>query len=79
MSANVSNQPVNNMSRYLPYRKVTASTLAVAVASLAIWILTSPQFGINLSIDQGMEGTITTLFTFLVGYLVPESTTSNPV
>lgn len=49
-----------------PTRKVTAATLAAAVATLATWALAEA----GVDVPAGVEAALTTLVTFAGGYLV---------
>jgi len=61
-----------SLKRYVPYRKVSAGTLAGALSIILVWIANA----FLLSGDQTLPGevasAVTTILTFVVGYMVPE-------
>jgi hypothetical protein len=59
-----------------PTRKVGASGIGGAVAVVVIFIL---QRYAHLTIDASLSAAITTIVTFIVGYLTPPSPSDTPV
>ena len=55
------------MSRNTVSPKVTASTVAAAVATLIVWGLTD---GLGIAVPSGVEGAFVVLLTFAAGYVV---------
>lgn len=53
-----------------PSTKVTAATVAAAVATILVWLVQSQ--GWVDDIPAGLEAAITTLLTLVAGYFVPE-------
>lgn len=54
--------------------KVTASTMAAAVATLIVWGLNS---GAGIDVPTGVEGAFVVLLTFAVGYVVRDPQREN--
>lgn len=50
-----------------PTTKVIGGTMGAAVATLFIWGLTQA----GLTVDEGVKVALTTVVTFVVGYMIP--------
>jgi|JI10StandDraft_1071094.scaffolds.fasta_scaffold718381_3 hypothetical protein len=51
-----------------PKRKVTAGLLAGSLSTIVMWVLSAN----GITAPPGIESAITTIFSFLVAYIVPE-------
>ena len=65
--------PAAPKASYLPTRKVGASAFAGALSIVLVWIVNTFVLTGSTKITGEVASTITTIVTFLVGYLVPES------
>lgn len=59
-------------SQYLPYRKVSAGSLAGALSILVVWLLNSFVLPAGNGITGEVASALTTVLTFFVAYMVPE-------
>lgn len=67
------NRPIApGASRYVPTRKVGASTIAGAVSVILVWALNGFVLSERTRITPEIAAAITTLMTFAVGYFIPE-------
>lgn len=53
----------------MPSNKVTAATIAAALATILVWAL---QTYAHTAIPEAVQGAIVVLLTLIVSYLVPE-------
>jgi hypothetical protein len=60
------------MNGYLPQRKVGASVLAGALSVALVWALNVYVLVDRPQIPAEVASALTTILTFVVGYLVPE-------
>jgi hypothetical protein len=65
------------MQSPLPARKVWAATLANAITSILIYFLNT--YALPEPIPSGVQGSILTVITFIVGYFVPPAHDDNIV
>ena len=74
MNAGTPGNPPPNAGKksYLPSRKVGASALAGAVSVLVVWILNTFVLTGPMKITGEVASAITTILTFVVGYVIPE-------
>lgn len=61
-------QPEPKQKSALPTRKVTAGVLAGSLSTIVMWVLSAN----GIVAPPGIESAITTIFSFLVAYVVPE-------
>jgi hypothetical protein len=67
------NPPPNEGKKsYLPSRKVGASALAGALSVLVVWIINVFVLTGPTKITGEVASAITTILTFIVGYIIPE-------
>lgn len=59
-------------SHYVPYKKVSAGSLAGALSILVVWLLNSYVLQGD-PITGEVASAMTTILTFLVAYMVPEA------
>jgi hypothetical protein len=59
------------MQSAMPARKVTAATLAAALATILVWVLNSFVLSAAQQISPEVAGAITTLLVALAGYFTP--------
>lgn len=59
-------------SQHLPYKKVSAGSLAGALAILVVWLLNSYVLPQGDPITGEVASAMTTVLTFFVAYMVPE-------
>lgn len=57
----------------LPSRKVTASTLAAALATITVWILNTFVLPKDQRVPDAVTAALTTIFTFVAGYFTPNA------
>lgn len=65
--------PAKRTASYLPSRKVGASALAGALSVVVVWVLNTFVLTGTVKITGEVASAITTIFTFVVGYMVPEA------
>ena len=58
------------MSTNAPARKVVASSLSVAISTVAIWAL---EEGLQIAVPEYVRSAILTIVVFLAGYFTPPS------
>ena len=59
------------MQSAMPARKVTAATLAAALATILVWVLNSFVLSAAQQIGPEVAGAITTVLVALAGYFTP--------
>ncbi len=59
-------------SHHLPYKKVSAGSLAGALSILVVWLLNSYVLPSCEPITGEVASAMTTVLTFFVAYMVPE-------
>jgi hypothetical protein len=59
------------MQSAMPARKVTAATLAAALATILVWVLNSFVLSTTQQIGPEVAGAITTVLVALAGYFTP--------
>ena len=59
------------MQSAMPARKVTAATLAAALATILVWVLNSFVLSTEQQIGPEVAGAITTVLVALAGYFTP--------
>ena len=59
------------MQSAMPARKVTAATLAAALATILVWVLNSFVLSAARQIGPEVAGAITTVLVALTGYFTP--------
>jgi hypothetical protein len=64
--------PTEGKKSYLPSRKVGAGALAGALSVLVVWIINTFVLTGPTKITGEVASAITTILTFIVGYIIPE-------
>lgn len=64
--------PADGKTSYLPSRKVGASALAGALSVILVWIVNTFVLTGSAKVTGEVASAITTILTFVVGYVVPE-------
>lgn len=61
------------LKQYVPYRKVSAGTLAGALSIILVWFVNAFVLTGEHALTGEVSSAITTVLTFFVGYMVPEA------
>jgi hypothetical protein len=61
------------LRQYAPYRKVSAGALAGALSIILVWVVNAFVLPESNPLPGEVASAITTVLTFVVGYVVPEA------
>ncbi|MDX1686388.1 MAG: hypothetical protein R3248_00260 [Candidatus Promineifilaceae bacterium] len=60
-------------NKYVPYKKVSAGTLAGALTIILVWLVNSFVLVGDHALTGEVASALTTVLTFVVSYMVPEA------